>query len=104
MIANITFITFSIVWVFFLKKFNNVRSERMIFVFKYLLMAISGAQFFSVFIYGGKTKGGYPAEEILFFQDLLVTQLQLPGYIQFFALAIFLFICFFCHPKHKDRV
>jgi len=102
MIANFIFIGFSVIWVSLLKKFNNIRSEKVVFYFKYLLMLVTGGQYYSVFIYGGKTKGGYPAEEIFFFQDLLVSQLQLPGDIQFFALTIFIYICFCCHPKHKN--
>ncbi len=101
MIENIAFIILSIIWVFFLRKINTNRSEKLVFVFKYILMIITGYQYYSIFIYGGQTKGGYTAEDILLFQDFLVKTLQLPSYIQFFAFAICLFVCFFCHPKKK---
>ena len=102
MIAETIFVIISILLVSGLKRINQVRSDRYIFAFKYIIMAMVGYQYYSIFIYGGVTKGGYAAEDILFFQDILVSQLQLPGYIQFFALAICLYICLFCHPKHKN--
>lgn len=101
MIANIVFIILSIICVLILRAINTTPSKNLVFTFKYTLMIITGYQYYTIFIYGGQTKGGYAAENILFFQDFLVTALKLPSYIQFFSFAIFLFICFFCHPKHK---
>lgn len=102
MIENIAFIILSIIWVIILRTINTNHSEKLVFALKYILMIITGYQYYSIFAYGGPVKGGYTAENILLFQDILVNTLQLPSYIQFFALAIFLFVCFFCHPKHKN--
>ncbi len=103
MIENVIFIVFSIGWTVILRTISVNRSEKLVFAFKYILMIITGYQYYSIFIYGGPTKGGYTAEHIPLFQDFLVSKLQLPSYIQFFSLAIFLFVCFFCHPKHKNK-
>ncbi|HGU9700386.1 TPA: hypothetical protein ACNFL6_003570 [Vibrio cholerae] len=102
MIESIAFIILSIIWIIVLRTINTNRSEKLVFALKYILMIITGYQYYSIFVYGGKIKGGYTAEDIFLFQDFLVKALQLPSYIQFFAFAIFLFVCFFCHPKHKN--
>lgn len=101
MIENYIFVLASIVFVYFLKRFNASPSEKIVFFFKYILMLLSAGQYMSIFFYGGKVKGGYDAGDILFFNDKIVDALQLPGYIQFFALAIALYLCVFCHPKHR---
>lgn len=101
MIEKYIFVLTSIVFVYLLKKFNASPSEKIVFFSKYALMLISAGQYMSIFFYGGKVKGGYGAGDILFFNDTIVDTLQLPGYIQFFALAVGLYLCGFCHPKHR---
>lgn len=102
MIEHVIFIIVSIIWVTALRAINSTRSEKVVFVFKYILMIITAYQYYSIFIYGGTTQGGYPAEEIFLFEDFLVRTFQFPSYIQPFSFVIFIFVCFFCHPKHKD--
>lgn len=101
MIEKYIFVLTSIVFVYFLKKFNASPSEKIVFFSKYALMLLSAGQYMSIFFYGGKVTGGYDAGDILFFNDTIVDTLQLPGYIQFFALAVALYLCVFCHPNHK---
>lgn len=103
MIEKIAFIILSIIWVIVLRTINSRRSEKLVFALKYILMIVTGYQYYSIFVYGGQIKGGYTAEDILLFQDFLVKRLQLPSDIQFFAFAICLFVCFFCHPKHQKE-
>ena len=103
MIEEIAFIILSIIWVIVLRTINSRRSEKLVFALKYILMIVTGYQYYSIFVYGGQIKGGYTAEDILLFQDFLVKRLQLPSDIQFFAFAICLFVCFFCHPKHQKE-
>lgn len=102
MIEQVIFIMVSIFWVLTLRTINATRSEKTLFVLKYILMIITGYQYYSIFIYGGTTQGGYLAQEIFLFEDFLVRTLKLPSYIKFFAFAVFLFVCIFCHPKHKN--
>lgn len=101
MTEHVIFIIVSIIWVIALRAINSTRSGKVIFVFKYILMIITVYQYYSVFIFGGTTKGGYQAEEILLFENLLVRTFQFPSYIQPFSFFIFIFVCFFCHPKQK---
>ncbi|OOE43171.1 hypothetical protein BZG06_11575 [Salinivibrio kushneri] len=101
MIEKSIFVLTSIVFVYFLKRFNASPSEKIVFFSKYALMLISAGQYMSIFFYGGKVKRGYGAGDILFFNDTIVDALQLPDYIQFFALAVALYLCVFCHPKHR---
>ena len=103
MIEKIAFIILSIIWVIVLRTINSRRSEKLVFALKYILMIVTGYQYYSIFVYGGQIKGGYTAEDILLFQDFLVKRLQLPSDIQFFAFAICLFVCFFCHPKRQKE-
>ncbi len=78
MIEKSVFVLTSIVFVYFLKKFNSSPSEKIVFFSKYALMLISAGQYMSIFFYGGKVKGGYDAGDILFFNDKIV---DAPSYL-----------------------
>lgn len=101
MTEHVIFIIVSIIWVIALSAISSTRSGKIIFVFKYILMIITVYQYYSIFIYGGTTKGGYQAEEILLFENLLVRTFQFPSYIQPFSFFIFIFVCFFVIPNKK---
>tara|TARA_Y100001956_G_C4088285_1_gene171719 strand:+ start:504 stop:812 length:309 start_codon:yes stop_codon:yes gene_type:complete len=101
MISQVTFIAVSIITVFVIKKLSQQRSQGVIFFLKYLIMLTAGGQFYSIFLYGGDIKGA--PVSILFFENAIVNSLSLPGNIQFVALPTFLYLAFFCHPKHKKR-
>ncbi len=98
MIEITIFSILSINLAWFLRKWAIAKSEKWLYIIKYILMFIIGTQYYSIFLYGGPTKGGYTAS-ILFFEDFFVDMLQLPGYVQFVALAFVLYLAFFCHPR-----
>lgn len=99
MISQITFIIISVIAAVLIKQLSKRRSKGIIFFLKYSIMLTTMAQFYSIFLYGSDIKGA-PAS-ILFFENVIVNNLNLPGNIQFVALPIFLYLAFFCHPKHK---
>lgn len=100
MINQVAFIAISVITVVLIKKLSKQRSQGIIFVLKYLIMLAAGGQFYSIYLYGGDIKG-YPAS-ILFFENIIVNSLNLPGNIQLVALPVCLYLAFFCHPKHKN--
>lgn len=100
MISQVTFIAISVITVVLIRKLSQQRSQGITFFLKYLIMLTAVGQFYSVFLYGSDIKGA--PVSILFFENVIVNNLNLPGNIQFVALPTFLYLAFFCHPKHKN--
>lgn len=99
MISQVIFIVISVITVVLIRKLSQQRSQGIVFFLKYLIMLTALGQFYSIFFYGGEIKGA--PVSILFFENAIVDSLNLPGNIQFVALPTFLYLAYFCHPKHN---
>ncbi len=81
MMVNIIFILFSLFAAWSLRKIARAKSNKYIFLLKYLLLFIVGAQYYSIFLYGSVVKGGYPAR-IFLGENFFVRTFNLPSDIQ----------------------